>query len=120
MTGQSGGCDGRAICWDDERKACTRGWRLANEAAVLFRWCRHIPRLVFSDCAKVGAATLLMLVRVRAGGVSWLSGCVSVAFTPYSDRQYDTLHCLVDKGANIVRPVGAILSENMETKNLNH
>lgn len=36
----------------------------------------------------------------------------------YSDCEYDTL--LGDKGAIIVRPVGAILSENMETKDLNH
>lgn len=89
---------------------------------MLFRWCRHIPRLVFSDCAKVGAATLFLLVRVRAGGVSWLSGCVSVAFTPMVNTS--TLHCLVDKGANNVRPVGAVLSENevrvWETKDVNH
>lgn len=88
---------------------------------MLFRWCRHIPRLVFLTVLKLVLETLLMLVRVRAGGVSWLSGCVSVAFTPYSEREYDTLHCFVDKGENtFVRPVGAILSENTETKDLNH
>ncbi|KAL6697916.1 hypothetical protein J3F84DRAFT_365975 [Trichoderma pleuroticola] len=80
----------------------TRGWRLANETAVLFRRCRHIPRLVFFlTVPKLVLATLFEGKVFGATGTStsgWcqldLRACVSVAFTPSILR---TLHCLVPR-----------------------
>lgn len=85
--------------WRMRRRCCFGG------AGIFPAWfVLTVPKLSFERKASVLLA-----------GTS-TSGWCELAFRAcvrslYSDCEYDTLHCLVDKGANIVRPVGAVLSE---------